>query len=116
MGVHDTKPYNWGGPMGKRNNYSPEFKAKVALEAIKGEKTTVQIASEYGIHPTQVTKWKRYFMENCYKVFAQDTTKEEQLQRHIEHLYREIGQLKVERDFLSRKLGILQTPGKGLRW
>lgn len=115
QGVRNTKTQREGS-MGKRKSYSPEFKAKVALEAIKGEKAAAQIASEYGVHPSQVTKWKNHFLENCYKVFAEGFTKEEQLQKHIEHLYKEIGQLKLERDFLSRKLGLLQTPGRGLKW
>ena len=93
--------------MGKRKSYSPEFKAKVAIEAIKGEKTISQIASEFGVHPVQVTKWKKQFLENSHKVFSSEGNKEKELQRTIDELYKQIGQLKVERDFLSRKLGLL---------
>jgi len=93
--------------MGKRKNYSPEFKAKVAIEAIKGEKTISQIASEFGVHPILVTKWKKQFLENSHKVFSQNANKEKELQKTIDELYKQIGQLKVERDFLSRKLGLL---------
>ena len=93
--------------MGKRKSYSPEFKAKVAIEAIKGEKTISQIASDFGVHPILVTKWKKQFLENSYKVFSSEGNKEKELQKTIDELYRQIGQLKVERDFLSRKLGLL---------
>jgi len=93
--------------MGKRKSYSPEFKAKVTIEAIKGEKTISQIASEFGVHPILVTKWKKQFLENSHKVFSQNANKEKELQKTIDELYKQIGQLKVERDFLSRKLGLL---------
>ena len=93
--------------MGKRKSYLPEFKAKVALEAIKGEKTVSQIASEFGVHPILVTKWKKQFLENSCRVFSPEGNREKELQKTIDELYRQIGQLKVERDFLSRKLGLL---------
>ncbi len=93
--------------MRRRKSYSPEFKAKVAIEAIKGEKTISQIASEFGVHPILVTKWKKQFLENSHKVFSSEGNKEKELQKTIDELYKQIGQLKVERDFLSRKLGLL---------
>jgi len=93
--------------MGKRKNYSPEFKAKVAIEAIKGEKTISQIASEFNVHPILVSKWKKQFLENSHKVFSSEGNKEKELQKTIDELYKQIGQLKVERDFLSKKLGLL---------
>jgi len=57
-----------------RKNYSPQFKAKVALEAIKGEKTISQIASEFGIHPQQISSWKKEFLQNMHKIFQKDKT------------------------------------------
>ena len=93
--------------MGKRKNYTPELKAKIAIEAIKGEKTISQIASEFGVHPVLVTRWKKQFLENCHKVFSEDSNKGKELQNTVEKLYKQIGKLKVERDFLSRKLGLL---------
>jgi len=93
--------------MGKRKSYSPEFKAKVAIEAIKGEKTISQIASEFDVHPILVSKWKKQFLENSHKVFSSEGDKEKELQKTIDELYKQIGQLKVERDFLSKKLGLL---------
>jgi len=93
--------------MGKRKSYSPEFKAKVAIEAIKGEKTISQTASEFNIHPFPVSEWKKQFLENSYKVFSSEGNKEKELQKTIDELYKQIGHLKVERDFLSKKLGLL---------
>jgi len=90
-----------------RKNYTPEFKAKVALEALKGEKSISQIAFEFGVHPNMVSRWKTEFLENAYKVFDNSSSKEKELQKTIDELYKQIGQLKVERDFLSRKLGLL---------
>jgi len=93
--------------MKKRRNYSPELKARVAIEAIKEEKTISQIASEFNVHPVLVTRWKKQFLESSYKVFSNGESREKELQRTIDELYKQIGQLKVERDFLSRKLGLL---------
>ncbi len=92
--------------MGKRS-YSAKFKAKVALEAIKGEETTSQIASRYGIHPAQVRTWKREFLANASSVFENSRTREKQLEKKLDELYKQIGRLKVERDFLARKSGLL---------
>ena len=86
-----------------RKNYSPQFKAKVALEAIKGEKTISQIASEFGIHPQQVSSWKKEFLQNMHKIFQKDKTVKE-LQKELDKAYRKIGQLEVENDFLSELL------------
>jgi len=86
--------------------YSAEFKSKVALEAIKGEETTNQIASRFGVHPGQVRQWKRQVLEDVSLVFEKPRRKEKQQQVLVENLYREIGQLKVERDFLARKCGL----------
>jgi transposase len=93
--------------MKKRRKYSPELKAQVAIEAIKGEKTISQIASEFNVHPMLVNRWKKQFLESSYKVFSNEGNREKELQRTIDELYKQIGQLKVERDFLSRKLGLL---------
>ncbi len=86
--------------MGRKRKYSAEFKARVAIEAIKEERTINEIASRYGIHPQLVRSWKREFLQNASKVFE---TKEEtqRLKRELEKAYRKIGELEVERDFLS---------------
>jgi len=90
-----------------QKKYSPEFKAKVAIEAIKGEETTSQIASRYGIHPSQVRAWKREFLSKASLVFDKSQNREKQLEKRIDVLYRQIGKLTIERDFLLRKSGHL---------
>jgi len=87
--------------MSKRKRYESQFKAKVALEAIKNQNTIAQIASEYGIHPNQVSKWKKQFLESLPKVFINRKTEAEKASEElIDELYRQIGQLKVELDLL----------------
>lgn len=87
--------------------YSSNFKAKVALEAIKGLKTLNQISSEYGVHTTQITQWKKQALDDLPQLFAgpgsERPKNEEAL---IASLYQEIGQLKVELDFLKKKSGL----------
>ena len=91
----------------KRKQYSPEFKAKVALEAVRGEKTTSELASQYQLHPTVINNWKRQLTEGASSLFEKgtDTAKsnENNQQAQIDELYRQIGQLKVERDFLANR-------------
>ena len=90
-----------------RKKYSSEFKAKVAMAAIKGEETTNQIASRFGVHPGQVRQWKRQTLANASVVFDHSQRKEKEQQVLLDQLYQKIGQLKVERDFLARKFGLL---------
>ena len=90
----------------KRRNHSAEFKARVALEAIKGLKTVQQIAAENEVHPTQVTQWKTQMLEGAAEVFDHGRgRKAEQTTSLIreERLERKIGQLVVEVDWLSKK-------------
>jgi len=92
--------------MAKRK-YSSEFKAKVALAAIKGDETTSQIASRFGIHPGQVRAWKSEFLKNASLVFEKNSREEKKLRKQMEVLYKKIGQITVERDFLLRKSSLL---------
>ena len=89
----------------KRKQYSAQFKAKVALAAIRGERTVAELASQYEVHPTMINNWKRQLMEGASDVFesgnAAPTHNDPQAQ--IDELYRQIGQLKVERDFLANR-------------
>ncbi len=91
---------------GIRKQFSREFKVRVALEAIKGQKTANEIASEYGVHPTQIAQWKKQALDELPNVFERPNSErvksEEAL---IASLYQQIGQLKVEVDFLKKKSG-----------
>ena len=86
--------------MGRRRKYSSDFKAKVAIEAIREERTIGEIASEYGIHPQMVRAWKRAFLKNAPRVF-EDHDETKRLKKDLEKAYRKIGELEVERDFLQ---------------
>ena len=89
---------------GSPKQYSSEFKVKVALEAIKGQKTANEIASEYGVHPTQIAQWKKQVLDELPNVFARPGGKREKSEESlIASLYQQIGQLKVELDFLKKK-------------
>lgn len=88
----------------KRKQHSPEFKAKVALEALRETATVSELAAEHGIHPTQINQWKRQALENLSSVFERGSGKVNEDDTKVDELHRVIGQLTVERDFLSRKL------------
>lgn len=90
----------------KRKQYSPAFKSKVALAALKGEETTSEIAARFGVHPTMVSTWKRELQDNASELFdsKQNKPRKGADEPDTDQLYREIGRLTVERDFLSRKL------------
>ena len=88
----------------KRKRYSSGFKAKVALEAIRNESTTAEIAKKYGVHPTMVSGWKRALLDGAADIFDKGQKSKKQPDAQVDELYRQIGQLKVERDFLSKKL------------
>lgn len=87
-----------------RKSYTAEFKAKVALEATKGDKPLSEIASKYGVHPNQVGQWKKELLNNLPDIFSGKRKKREKQQEHNEaRLFEEIGRLKVEVDWLKKK-------------
>jgi transposase len=92
--------------MGKRKRYSAEFKAKVAIDALRGELTASQLATKHGVHQTMIGEWKRQAMEGLVAVFsAKGKAKEGVREEDMEKLHAKIGQLVVERDFLAKASG-----------
>jgi transposase-like protein len=89
----------------KRRNHSPKLKAKVALDAIRGEKTLAQLAQQHDVHPNQISDWKQLLLEGAEAVFAHPGGRQESIEAKIEALHAKIGELTVERDFLSKALG-----------
>ena len=90
----------------KRKRYSAEFKAKVALAALKDEMTTAELAARFAVHPTMIASWKRSLLEGAADIFDKGQKSRRQSQEQIDELYRQIGKLQVERDFLSKKLSL----------
>jgi transposase len=90
----------------KRNRYTPEFKAKVALAALRNEDTMSELSARFEVHPTMISSWKRALLEGAAEVFNKGHSFRKQTETQIDDLYRQIGQLKVENDFLSKKLSL----------
>jgi transposase len=91
---------------GKRKRYAAEFKAKVALEALRGELTTAQLATKHGVHQTVISEWKRQAVAGLASVFSgKSEAKEIAREGEVEKLHAKIGQLLVERDFLAKAFG-----------
>ena len=87
----------------KRRSFSGAFKAKVALAACRGEKTTAQLAAEYGVHAGQVTAWKKQLLEGVAELFEDGRGKRAAEATNEEELYEQIGRLKMEVEWLKKK-------------
>src|SRR5215813_12793715 len=93
---------------GTRKNHPPILKAKVAIEAIKGHKTTAQIAQIFGVHPTQFGGWKKQALAGLPDIFGNGRDQiRQQTDAEKDELYKQIGQLKVELDFLKKRAGLI---------
>ena len=91
---------------GTLRRFSAEFKAKVALEALKGEQTMAELASRFDLHPNMIAQWKRQAVEGLAQVFSDGTAKREEVsETQIKELHAKIGPLTIERDFLARASG-----------
>lgn len=89
----------------KRKKYPKEFKARVALEALRGEKSIAQISSEYEVHSAMIAKWKKQLKENISDIFIRKNEREPGTEQQIDNLYKEIGRIQVENAWLKKKLG-----------
>ena len=93
----------------QRKQYTGAFKAKIALEAIKGQRTIQELATAHGIHPNQITTWKKQLLASAEEIFSGARERREQSdEQEKDELYRQIGKLQVELDWLQKKSGILR--------
>ena len=88
--------------MTRRRNHAPDFKAKVALAALSGNKTVAELSTEYGVHQTQINRWVKQLKDNASEVFSNGCQPaERRLEKDIQKLHAKSGQLVIERDFLA---------------
>jgi transposase-like protein len=93
--------------MSSKKNHSPNFKAKVAAEAIKGELTTAEISAKYGVHQTQIARWKKQALENLPGIFeGKILSSKNRDDAEKDELYKEIGKMKVKLDFFQTRSGL----------
>jgi transposase-like protein len=93
----------------QRKQHSAEFKAKVALEALKGLKSVNELGSEHGVHPTQINQWKKQAQEGLSSLFSSGRSRQDKHQEDLtDSLYQQIGQLTVELDWLKKKSGVVR--------
>lgn len=93
-----------------RRNHSPAFKAKVALDAIRGDKTLAELAEKHDVHPNQITAWKSQLLEHAAELFGNGHAHVGDDGRRVRELHEKIGALTMERDFLARALGPVPGP------
>lgn len=98
----------------QRRKHSAEFKAQVALEALKGIETISEIAAKYEVHPVQIGNWKKELLARMPEVFERkNAAKGQEAEKERDALERKVGQLTMEVDWLEKKCGQLGIPGKG---
>jgi transposase len=88
-----------------RKKHSPSFKAKVALAALRGDQTVAELSSQFQVHPSRIHAWKRVMVEGAQELFQDGRSQGKANEALIAQLYRQIGQLTVERDFLEERCG-----------
>lgn len=88
----------------KRRKFSTAFKVKVAVEALKERQTLSELAERFELHANQISQWKREFLDNADKAFAEKSSKKEDPEEKMDKLYQKIGQLEIENDFLKKSL------------
>lgn len=91
----------------KRRTFSAAFKAKIAIEAIKEQQTLSELAQKHQLHPVQIAQWKKEFLDNAESVFERDKAQAqelEELRKKQDELYKQIGKLTIDRDWLKKKL------------
>jgi transposase-like protein len=96
-----------------RRNHSPAFKAKVALAAVKGEKTLAELAQQFDVHPNQITEWRKQLLEGAANVFGAADKAEPVVD--VKALHAKIGELTLANDFLGSALGKVGWPGSARR-
>ncbi|GHW45281.1 transposase [Vibrio cholerae] len=100
----------------KRRNHSPEFKAKVALDAAKGDKTVAELAQKYNLHTNQISTWKKELLKNAAMTFATENHTGNESSEEVDKLHPTIDKLTMENDFLAKVLGLTTEPSERFRW